>query len=104
MNAIWRWFRDPDRNTPERLYTVEDEFFASLERGTLVTDADEILVDGHGFILRHGDVSRSFTHSQIDEVMGEISDEEVMQWLANGNEIRQVADPDYLPYDRRAGF
>jgi hypothetical protein len=104
-SANWRipkWLR-AEKDSPERLYTAEDEFFASLGRGTLVENADEILVDGNGFILRHGNVSRSYTHSQIDEVMEEISDEEVMQWLAE-NEKRQVADPDYLPYDRRAGF
>lgn len=99
IRIVQSWFRPKKDDEPQ--------FIANLERGTLVANADEILVDGNGFILRYGDIRRSYTHAEIDDVVdSEITDEEVIRWLseASNNEIRQVANPDYLPYDRREGF
>lgn len=98
IKAVRNWFR-PKRDD-------EAEFLTNLEKGTLVTNADEILVDGNGFVLRYGNVSKSYTHAELDDLLedSEITDEEVIRWLSEGNEKRQVANPDYLPYDRREGF
>jgi hypothetical protein len=38
--------------------------------------------------------------------MRQVTDQQILEWLDERpiNEKRQVADPDYLPYDRREGF
>jgi len=34
----------------------------------------------------------------------EISDEQILEWLMEGEEKREMADPDHLPYDPPKGF
>lgn len=97
IRIVRSWFR-PKKDD-------EADFLANLEKGTLVANADEILVDGNGFIIRYGNISRTYAHTELDSIIdSEITDEEVIRWLSEANEKRQVANPDYLPYDRREGF
>lgn len=63
-------------------------------KSNTIQNADVILIDGQGIALKHGDVISNYTHEQINNL---VIDEIV-------NEIRQVANPDHLPYNRTEGF
>lgn len=94
MNSTRNLFRGRENGiTPEEIHSTDST------RNFLLS-ADEILVDGQGFTIRHGSSTVTFTHSQLEYA---ISEDEVMTRLFE-NEKRQVGNPDHLPYDHREGF
>lgn len=97
IDSICNWFRDPQEHDASENSCNETKDFMFSEH------ADEIMVDGQGIALRRGDQTRYFSHQELDVVLSEITDEDVLGWLLE-NEIGQVDNPDYLPYDRRSGF
>lgn len=85
----------------------DDEFLSEVEDGTF--EITDIMADGQGFAIRRGEDVNYYRHSQLDDFMSTVTDETILRWLDGGdddwpNEKGQVANPDYLPYNRKEGF
>lgn len=114
-DVIKDFFRPDDHNVSlvemiddawNNIEFVDDDFYqqngAALQN---LENRGEIIVDGQGVILRMNGHDTYYTHEELGRINSALAWHEMTgEPIPPPQRKKEIANPDYLPYDRAEGF